>query len=312
MRIFAPTLMIAPVALCLSLSRASAQGQLVASEPASVSQTVDGTKLTVTYSRPRARGRTGLFGTQIKWGSTWTPGANVATRLELSNDITIEGQQVPKGAYSVWFVVGRANWEMVLDRDTALFHTQPPKVRPGQVRFGVPREKRQFAEALTWAIPEMSSTGMTLAFQWDTVYVPLRIKVQPSYTMTSSADMARRIVGAYHLHFEPMPEMPKDTTIIAEAEEKPADDVTFTVRYESGVLRAVMDPPMFKTEPGYKDYVLLPGKGDWFKLGRFQNGEMAEVFDFMQLQFDSAGDRAKGFEVRMTNDMLIGKGTRLP
>jgi len=312
MRIFAPTLLVAPVALCLSMSRASAQGQLVASEAASVSQTVDGTKITVTYSRPRARGRTGLFGTQIKWGNTWTPGANLATRLDLSKDVTIEGQQVPKGAYSVWFVVGRTNWEMVLDRDTTLFHTQPPKVRPGQVRFGIPREKRPFAETLTWAIPDMSSTGMTLSFQWDTVYVPLRIKVQPSYTMTASADVARRIVGAYHLHFEPMPEMPKDSTIIAEEEEKPAQDVTFTVRHEGGVLRAVMDPPMYKTEPGYKEYVLLPGKADWYKLGRFQNGEMAEVFDFMQLQFDSAGDRAKSFEVRLTNDILIGKGTRLP
>ena len=28
--------------------------------------------------------------------------------------------------------------------------------------------------------------------------------------------------------------------------------------------------------------------------------------------FDSAGDRAKGFEVRLTDDTLIGKGTRLP
>ena len=54
------------------------------------------------------------------------------------------------------------------------------------------------------------------------------------------------------------------------------------------------------------------GKGDWFKVGRFQSGELAEVMDYMQIQFDAAGDRAKGFEVRLTNDMLIGNGTRLP
>ena len=310
MRIFASTLIVAPVMLCLSAS--SADGQLVASEASSVSQTFDGTKITVTYSRPRARGRTGLFGSQVKWGSTWTPGANLATRLALSNDVTIEGQKVPKGDYTVWFVVSRTNWEMLLDRDTALFHTQPPKARAGQVRFGISREKRPFLETLTWSIPELSATGMTLAFQWDTVYVPLRIKVTPSYTTTVAANLARRIVGSYRLRFEPMPEPPKDSTIIEEEGEKPATDVTFTVRYEGGELRAVMDPPMFKTEPGYKDYMLLPGKGDWFKLGRLQNGEMAEVFDFMSIQFDPAGDRAKGFEVRMTNDTLMGQGTRVP
>ena len=311
MRIFAPIL-VAPVALILVTSRAEPQGQLVASEAASVSQTVDGTKVTITYSRPRARGRTGLFGTQVKWGSTWTPGANVATRLDLSKDVTIQGQPVPKGSYSVWFVVDRAQWQMLLDPDTARFHTQPPKSRAGQVRFDVPREKKPFMEALTWWIPDMSSTGMTLAFQWDTVYVPVRLKVSPSYSTIVSVDIARRVVGRYHLHFEPMPDAPKDSTVAETEEEKPADDVTLTVRHDGGELRAVMDPPMYKTEPGHRDYILLPGKGDWFKLGRMHNGEMAEIFDFMQLQFDSAGDRAKGFEVRLTDDTLIGKGTRLP
>ena len=91
---------------------------------------------------------------------------------------------------------------MPLDPDTARFHTQPPKSRAGQVRFDAPREKKPFIEALTWSIPEMSSTGMTLAFQWDTVYVPVRIKVSPTYSTIVSADVARRTVGRYHsLHF---------------------------------------------------------------------------------------------------------------
>jgi hypothetical protein len=63
--------------------------QLNASEPASVSQVVDGTKVTVEYSRPRARGRTGLFGTEVAFGHVWTPGANQATTLAVNKDVTI-------------------------------------------------------------------------------------------------------------------------------------------------------------------------------------------------------------------------------
>jgi hypothetical protein len=311
MRIFASTLLVTP-AILLSARRADSQSQLLASEPASISQTVDGTKVTVTYFRPRARGRSGLFGSQIKWGSTWTPGANSATRLEVSNDVTIHGQPVPRGAYSVWFVVGREQWQMVLDRDTALFHTQPPKPRAGQVRFVVPREKRQFMEALTWSFPEVSTTGMTLMFHWDTVSVPLRVKVAPSYTTTVVADAATRVVGRYAVHFEPIPEPPKDSTL-ADDEELPARDVTLAIRYERGELRATMDPPMYKTEPGYRDWTLLPRGEGWYRLGRMYNGELVEVFDFMQLQFDlEAGGRAKGLELRATNDALVAKGTRLP
>ncbi|MBC7844328.1 MAG: DUF2911 domain-containing protein, partial [Gemmatimonadaceae bacterium] len=181
-----PPFTIVAAALVLGAAAQPACAQLMASEAGSVSQTIDGTKISVDYSRPRARGRTGLFGTRIHWGEVWTPGANAATTLSLSKDATINGTAVSKGKYSVWLVVSRGDWDMVLDRDTMLFHTQGPKVRPGQVRFPVRREAKPFLEALTWWFPEVGATGATLAMQWDTVYVPLRIAVPASYTRTVS------------------------------------------------------------------------------------------------------------------------------
>ncbi len=289
-----------------------ARAQLMASEAGAVSQTVDGTKIAVEYSRPRARGRTGLFGTRIHWGEVWTPGANAATKLSLSADATINGAAVAKGKYSVWLVVSRGDWEMVLDRDTLLFHTQGPKVRPGQVRFAVKRETRPFMETLTWWFPDIGSTGATLAMQWDTVYVPLRISVPASYTRSVSPEAARSAVGTYRMHFEPMgPPGAVDTTLVAEVE-KPPTDVTFTIRHERGELRAVMDPPMFATESGYRDWILLPTKGSWYSLGRIDRGELVEVFDFASLRFDTAGGVASGFEYRSRGDDLIAKAKRVP
>ena len=300
-------------AFALTVTPLSAHAQLLASEPGSVSQTVDGTRIEVSYSRPRARGRTGLFGSRIQWGEIWTPGANAATTLALSKDATINGTAVTKGKYSVWIVVNRGDWEMVLDRDTALFHTQGPKMRSGQVRFAVRRETRPFMEALTWWFPEVSATGATLAMQWDTVYVPLRIAVQPSYTKVVAAERARPLVGRYALHLEPLGPPPGtgDTTLTA-APEQSASDVTFTVRLEGGELRAEMDPPMITSESGYKDWILLPTKGSWYTLGRMDRGELVEIFDFLSVRFDIAGERATGFEMRMTGDELFGKAKRLP
>ena len=91
----------ATLAAGLALAPGADLGAQKASELASVAQTVDGTKLTVEYSRPRARGRTGIFGTTVKWGRTWTPGANTATTLAVTKDVVIEGVSVPKGRYSV-------------------------------------------------------------------------------------------------------------------------------------------------------------------------------------------------------------------
>src|SRR5215212_7024286 len=84
----------------------SIEAQIRASELAVMSQTIDGTLITVQYSRPRARGRDPIFGTRaVTWGETWTPGANWATTLEVNKPVTINGNPVAKGKYSVWMKV---------------------------------------------------------------------------------------------------------------------------------------------------------------------------------------------------------------
>jgi hypothetical protein len=298
------------VVLAVSASRLSAQ--LKASERGSVSQTIDGTTISVGYSRPMARGRTGLFGTRIHWGETWTPGANHSTQLSVSKDITIEAQPVPKGSYSVWIEVEPGPWEMVLDRDTTLYHDQPPKLRPGQIRFPINREKRPFMEGLTWWFPQVSGNSATLAMQWDTVYVPLHIRVPSSYSTAVTPAAARRVSGTYQVHFEPDPVSP-DTTLVR-PDDPITPDVRFTIRQEGTELRGVMDPPMYQSEEGYREWILIPtgSGGEYFRLGRFRNGELIEVFTGFALQFDSAGDRAATFEARETDDRLMGKGTRVP
>lgn len=305
------TIALSVSALTLVLWTSGAPAQLMASEPASLSQTVDGTRIAVEYHRPIARGRTGLFGKQVHWGELWTPGANVATTLAVSKDVSIEGTPVPKGKYSMWIRVGREEWEMLLDSDTTRFHTQKPAPQPGQLKFRITREKRPFVEALTWWVPEVRGTGLTLALQWDTVYVPLHIKVQPSYTSAVAPDDAKRVVGAYQLHFQPMP-APGPTDPSNGETEKPPTDVTLTIRHEGGELRAVMDPPMWKSEPGYKDWILLPRKGGLYVLGRFDGGELVEVMDYFSVQFNPESGRATGFEIRLPNDILIGKAKRAP
>jgi Protein of unknown function (DUF2911) len=285
-----------------------ARAQLNASEPASVSQVVDGSKITVEYSRPRARGRTGLFGTEVKFGEVWTPGANQATTLAVSKDAMINGHPVAKGKYSVWMVVQPGQWELVLDRDTTLFHTQKPKVRPGQVRFAVPREHHAFTETLTWSFPTVRTSGMTLVMQWDTVSVPLEIKVTPSFTTMVSAEAGQRVAGTYHWLWAPAFAKPRvgDTTLTSDPPMKDPK-ATFTVRYVGGELHATIDPPAFD-DPSYGEYVLVQKKGDLYSFGRVDRGELIEVWDFNALQFTVANGRPDSFEVRGTDDALWASG----
>src|ERR1051325_4169468 len=214
------------IALALSLAvPARAGAQVRASEAASISQTVDGTKLTIEDSRPRGRARDSLFGKVVPFGLTWTPGANLATTLEVSKDVRINGHPLAKGKYSVWMVVRPESvWTVVLDPRAQLFHTQRPDSTPDQIRFPLHRAERPFSEVLTWTFPAVRADGATLAMQWGTTYVPLDIAVTPPYLLPFPAEKAAPYVGELSWDWVgPLPD----------SRMKP---ITHTVSYENGKL----------------------------------------------------------------------------
>ena len=116
---------------------ARSAAQIRASELQSLAQTVDGTTIRLTYSRPRTRERWPIFGTKIvQWGEVWTPGANWATLFETNREITVGNKRVPKGKYSVWFIVRKDSaWTMLLDPKWHQFHEDHPKPNDTQIHI---------------------------------------------------------------------------------------------------------------------------------------------------------------------------------
>ena len=73
------------------------------SQSGSVWQEIANTSVTITYDRPVARGRE-LFGGIVPFGEIWNPGANDATAIEFSRDVTINGNALAAGKYSLWAI----------------------------------------------------------------------------------------------------------------------------------------------------------------------------------------------------------------
>jgi hypothetical protein len=286
----------APLPLCPS---ALLSGQVRASEAASLSQTIDGTKLSLTYSRPRARTRDSLFGKIVTWGEVWTPGANMATTLELSKSAKLNGHPVPKGKYSVWMVVrASGDWTFVLDPRAELYHMQHPDSTAQQIRFGVRTAEKPFLEVLTWSVPEVSVDGATHAMQWGTTYVPIDVQVEPSYQLGFPERESGPYLGRYEYSWKGAP---ADTT-------KP---VTFTVTYEKGNLMGRWDPAPFPDLPEWSRFALIRIKGDWFIPAYLdERGGMLEVEKGMVFEFTVASGRASGIDVRGEDDKLMATAKR--
>ena len=74
--------------------------KVVRSQRGTVSQKIANTDITITYGRPVARGRT-LFGSLVPYGRMWHPGADAATALDVTRDVQVNGQALPKGSVSL-------------------------------------------------------------------------------------------------------------------------------------------------------------------------------------------------------------------
>lgn len=288
---------IAVAATLLAPHRAAAQ--IRASELGTMTQVIDGTKLSVTYSRPRTRGRQPLFGTPaVRWGEVWTPGANWATVLEMNKDITLNGRAVPKGKYSVWMVMREAgDWTTVLEPKWHLYHMEPPDSNAAQIRISTPVSQAPFVDVLTWSMPELTVSGGTLAMQWGTTRATLKVGVTPSLEATMPEVEAQPYLGRYEYR-DTKPE-PGSSGVRA-----------FVVTYQNRTLKAQWEP----NDAYMQTFAMIRVGPDIFTPGLYdKDGTIYEVLrPDMMFTFRRAAGQPVTFSVRREDDTLEATGTRKP
>ena len=275
-----------------------APAQVRASEIGTMSQVIDGTKITVQYSRPRVRGRDPLFGTKaVHWGEVWTPGANWATTLDVDKNIKLDGHSVAKGKYSVWMVVRQSgDWTLVLEPKARLFHMDPPDSSGAQIRIPVRARAAPFAEVLTWSMPELRMDGGTLAMHWEKTIVAMDVAVEPSLQVTLAEKEAQPYLGRYDY---------TETDSSGKETRK-----TFIVDYENGTLKGAWDP----NDAYFQHFALIRIAPDWFVPGVYdKKGVIYEVLrPDLVIEFTRVNGRPMTFEMRSEDDKVFAKGARKP
>ncbi len=85
------------------------------SPPAQVSQEVNGAQVTIDFSQPSKKGRD-IFGSLEKYGKVWRTGANESTWIEVSQDVTVEGETLPAGKYGLFTIPGEDEWVIIFNK----------------------------------------------------------------------------------------------------------------------------------------------------------------------------------------------------
>jgi DUF2911 family protein len=168
------------------------------SERGTVTQVVNGTTLTMDFSRPVARGRDNLFGGVLHWGEVWTPGANWATTLEVDRPIRLDGHRVEPGQYSVWIELKDGQpWRFMLNNETELYHDSPFPADGVALAFDVEPQQGAHMEALNWYVHAITSLSATLRMHWGPTYIELDVETDEYTWDPLPAAERASYLGAY-------------------------------------------------------------------------------------------------------------------
>lgn len=165
-----------------------AEGQIRTPAPspsASFTQTVGMTTVSAEYSRPSMNGRA-IFGDLVPFDQVWRTGANQISKISFSEDVTIEGNALTKGAYGILTKPGKmswdvhfynydgGNWSAYTEREPALVVTVTPVKLPMQV------------QSFMISVDELTANGATLEIIWSDVLVPIKLGVHTDEAVMAS------------------------------------------------------------------------------------------------------------------------------
>ena len=184
-----------------------------ASPSATVSQTVGITDMAITYHRPSVRGRmlwgdissekvTALIkansvaptaegeGTvdgapgggkdfpMVPNGHVWRAGANEATKFTVSDDVLVNGEKLPAGAYSIHMIPGKDQFTVIFSKNADQWGSFRYDAKQDALRVKAkPIWQKESQEQLSYEIPMMTPSSAQVVLRWEKIAVPFTIEV---------------------------------------------------------------------------------------------------------------------------------------
>lgn len=150
------------------------------------SQVVDGSRVTITYGRPSAKGRK-IWGTKdekalVPDGTVWRTGSDEATILITQQPIEMGGTTIPAGAYTLWTLPNSTGTaKLIVNKQIGQWGAGPGIYDEKNDVVRVDLKKAATASAVeqfTMAVQRNQGGGGLIKLSWaDTEYsVPFTVK----------------------------------------------------------------------------------------------------------------------------------------
>lgn len=163
-----------------------------------VTQTIGLTDITVSYSRPSAKDRV-IFGDVVPYGEMWRTGANASTKIKFSDDVKIEGKDVPAGEYALYTIPNKDEWTIIIHKNTSYSGTGGDKYTPteDQARFTVkPIAYPVKIETFTINFTDLKADEGYIELLWENTQVRFRVTTEVDKKVMAEIDEKMKGVSA--------------------------------------------------------------------------------------------------------------------
>lgn len=179
--------------LCLAIiASITVHAQTITTPQPSPTQTIKQNfgvgSIELSYSRPGIKGRK-IFGDLVPYGKVWRTGANTATTLQFSDDVTIGGKEIKAGKYGLLTIPGANEWTVIITKDLNV--TSPAAYKPENdvVRvMAKPMQAPMKTETFTIQFGDVTSSACDLEMMWDNTMVQLPITTNTDAKVMAQID----------------------------------------------------------------------------------------------------------------------------
>jgi hypothetical protein len=174
MRIKTPLVLAAALALLVALLALPAVAQRGddsdrVSKNGKTTGTIDGVEVVLEYGRPNVKERE-IWGGLVPYDQVWRTGANEATTISFSDDVTVEGEPLAAGTYALFTIPGEEEWTVIFNEVAEQWGAYDYDSGRDALRVTVEPEEHDHVESMDFVIEDGS-----VVLRWEKLAVPFSV-----------------------------------------------------------------------------------------------------------------------------------------
>ncbi len=131
-----------------------------------------------------------IWGGLVPYDQVWRTGANEATTITFTDDVTVAGNKLAAGTYGLFTIPGKDEWTVIFNKGAKQWGAYEYKEADDALRIKVKPHPDEFRELLTMWFPAVAPDAATLAICWEKLSVPVPIAVDTTNKVLAAARKA--------------------------------------------------------------------------------------------------------------------------